>query len=347
MKATEKRRYSLFFFVSCGLNFKDKRPGAFHFAIRKILFYFCQQELHAMIKINPSEVSVPELHGYLLGAIGPRPIAFASTVNAKGQANLSPFSFFNVFSANPPILIFSPARRGRDNTTKHTYENVKVVPEVVINVVTHAMVQQTSLSSTEYAEGVSEFIKAGFTPVDSETVTPFRVKESPVQMECKVLEVQELGKNGGAGNLVICEVMMLHIDEQVLNEKGAIDQRKIDLVGRMGGDWYCRANGEALFEIAKPLSSLGIGIDQIPTNIRLSTVLSGNDLGQLGNVETLPSETELETQLNPDVLELIEKFGKDTKVLEEALHRLAKELLKEKKVAEAWNVLLSINNKPD
>jgi flavin reductase (DIM6/NTAB) family NADH-FMN oxidoreductase RutF len=293
-----------------------------------------------MLTIDPTTLPVPKVHGYLLGAVGPRPIAFASTVNEAGQPNLSPFSFFNVFSANPPIMIFSPARRGRDNTTKHTYENVKQVPEVVVNVVTHAMVQQTSLSSTEYPEGVNEFVKAGFTAVPSEQVKPFRVKESPVQFECKVIEVKELGSEGGAGNLVICEVVRIHIDERVLNEQGAIDQTKIDLVGRMGGNWYCRANGQALFEIAKPLTTLGIGIDQLPDAIRNSAILSGNDLGQLGNVEAMPTASEIEEFEQNSLNKLLNSRPKTL----ENLHLIAKQLLEEGKVNEAWKVLMVTSN---
>ena len=236
------------------------------------------------MKINPKDIPVPQLHGYLLGAVGPRPIAFASTIDSEGNPNLSPFSFFNVFSANPPILIFSPARRGRDNTTKHTYENVKEVAEVVINVVNYDIVEQMSLSSTEYPKGVNEFIKAGFTPLESETIKPLRVKESPIQFECRVNEVVELGDGGGAGNLVICEVLMIHIKDEVLDSNGKIDQKKIDLVGRMGGNWYCHANGDALFEVEKPLATLGIGIDNIPEDIRNSSILTGNDLGKLGKL---------------------------------------------------------------
>ena len=247
-----------------------------------------------MLRINPQEVSIAELHGHLLGAVGPRPIALTSTVDASGNPNLSPFSFFNVFSANPPIAIFSPARRVRNNTTKHTLENVLDNKEVVINLVSHRMVQQTSLSSTEYEKGVNEFDKAGFTAIASEAVKPFRVKESPVQLECVVNEVIALGNEGGAGNLVICEIKLIHIDESILNEAGKIDPNKIDLVGRMGGNWYCRASQDAIFEVKKPLTTLGIGIDQIPSFIRNSDILSGNDLGILGNVEHIPSMEEVE-----------------------------------------------------
>ncbi|MFM6984179.1 MAG: flavin reductase family protein [Chitinophagaceae bacterium] len=241
-----------------------------------------------MLSVTPEELTVPKLHQLLLGSVGPRPICFASTIDSQGNRNLAPFSFFNVFSANPPILVFSPARSGRTNETKHTHDNVKEVPQVVINVVTYDMVHQMSLASSPYAKGVDEFVKTGFTPVDSDLVKPARVKESPVQLECEVQQVVELGQNGGAGNLVICKVLKMHIDENVLNEHGQIDQTKIDLVASMGGDWYCRAQGDALFELVKPLTNCGIGVDALPEHIRLSHVLSGNDLGRLGNVEEIP-----------------------------------------------------------
>jgi flavin reductase (DIM6/NTAB) family NADH-FMN oxidoreductase RutF len=296
------------------------------------------------MKVNPKDVSVGKLHGYLLGAVGPRPIAFASTIDPEGNPNLSPFSFFNVFSANPPILIFSPARRGRDNTTKHTYENVKLVKEVVINVVTHEIVEQMSLSSTEYAQGVNEFEKAGLTGLASETIKPFRVKESPIQFECVVNEVIELGENGGAGNLVICEVKLIHINDDVLDENGIIDQQKIDLVARMGGNWYCRAHGEALFEVAKPLTTLGIGVDQIPESIRKSEILSGNNLGQLGNVETLPNETDVNEFKLTELADLFIEFEDNATELEKSLHTKAKDYLSQNHVIEAWKTLLSFND---
>ncbi len=238
------------------------------------------------------EVSVPKMHQLLLGAVGPRPICFASTIDKNGNPNLAPFSFFNVFSANPPVLIFSPARSGRDNTTKHTYQNVLEVPEVVVNVVNYAMVQQVSLASSPYPKGVSEFEKAGFTPISSRWVRPFRVKESPVQLECEVFNVVPLGDQGAAGNLIMCKVLGIHIQENLLDENERIDQSKIDLVARMGGNWYCRAHGEALFEVKKPLTTQGIGIDQLPLPIRNSKVLTGNDLGKLGNFEEPPTEEE-------------------------------------------------------
>lgn len=284
-----------------------------------------------MLKIKPEEVSIAELHSHLLAAVGPRPIALTSTIDEAGNPNLSPFSFFNVFSANPPIAIFSPARRVRNNTTKHTLDNVLNNKEVVINLVSYAMVQQTSLSSTEYGQRVNEFDKAGFTPIASEIVKPFRVKESPVQLECVVKDIISLGDEGGAGNLVICEVKLVHIDQSILNEAGKIDPNKIDLVGRMGGNWYCRASKDAIFEVKKPLTTLGIGVDQIPIDIRNSDILSGNDLGILGNVETIPS------------MEEVEHFCTTKKLNNEnitALHLKAKELLKQGNTIDAWKTLL-------
>ncbi|MCE9538326.1 MAG: flavin reductase family protein [Bacteroidetes bacterium] len=298
-----------------------------------------------MLTINPKKVSIPVLHSYLLGAVAPRPIAFASTIDKEGNPNLAPFSFFNVFSANPPIAVFSPARSGRTGQTKHTYDNIKEIPEVVINMVNYDMVQQTSLASTEYPKGVNEFTKAGFTPLESEMVKPFRVKESPAQLECKVKQVIELGENGGAGNLIICEIVLMHISEKVLDANKQIDPNKIDLVARLGGNWYSRTNGNALFEVAKPLMNLGIGIDQIPAYIRNSNVLTGNNLGQLGNVEKVPTTIEVATFKNSGAInEAFEIFGKKGSKLEDHLHHLAKGLLENGKVEEAWKVLLSIGN---
>lgn len=240
-----------------------------------------------MISIEPHKIKTAQLHGYLLGAVAPRPICFASTIDSAGNVNLSPYSFFNVFSAKPPIMIFSPARRVRDNTVKHTLENVIETKEVVINIVSYSMVQQMSLSSTEYGKGINEFTKAGFTELPSEIIKPPRVKEAHVQFECKVNEVIALGTEGGAGNLVICEVVKLHIDEAILDAEGKIDPFKIDAVSRLGGNWYGRPS-QGLFEVPKPLTTLGIGVDALPKAIRLSPVLTGNDLGMLANVETLP-----------------------------------------------------------
>ena len=296
-----------------------------------------------MISIDPKSLSVPELHGHLLGAIGPRPIAFASTIDVQGNHNLAPFSFFNVFSANPPILIFSPARSGRNNTTKDTYENAKAVPECVINVVTYDMVHQMSLTSSPYASDIDEFVKAGFVPLPSETVRPLRVNESPVQFECKIIEVKELGNQGGAGNLIICEVTRIHIREDLL-VNGKIDQTKIDLVARMGGNWYCRAHGDSLFEVQKPLTTIGIGFDRLPQDILTSKVLTGNDLGQLANVEELPNETDVNDYKLIELSELFMQFEENANELEKQLHLRAQDLLKENKVEEAWLTLLSFNN---
>lgn len=289
-----------------------------------------------MLSIDPKETPTPKLHQYLLGAVGPRPIAFASTVDIEGRPNLSPFSFFNVFSANPPVLIFSPARRGRDNTVKHTFNNARATMEVVINVVNYDMVHQVSLSSTEYEEGVNEFEKAGFSMLPSEEVKPFRVAESPVQFECKITEIVELGDQGGAGNLVICEVLKMHVKEEILDEKGYIDQHKIDLVARMGGNWYTRAIS-GMFEVPKPLQTLGIGVDAISEDIRNSEVLTGNDLGKLGNVEKLPSAEEIRSLVESDSkLEELIRGKEDGKI-----HARAKEYLENNEPAEAWKILLA------
>lgn len=297
-----------------------------------------------MKTIDPNSLSTPELHGYLLGAVAPRPIAFASTIDEQGRPNLAPFSFFNVFSANPPIMIFSPARRGRDNTTKHTYENVLKVPEVVINVVSYDLVQQCSLASTEYDEGVNEFVKSGLTEEPSHIVQPPRIKESPVQFECVVKEVVELGEEGGAGNLVMAEVVKIHIHDEVLDENGKIDPIKIDLVGRCGGNFYSRCNSESMFEVPKPIRNKGIGVDKIPEDIRWSKILSGNDLGMLGNVEELPNETDVNEYKLMELSELFIELEDQQPELEKALHQKAKELLIEGKVDEAWKALLTFNN---
>jgi flavin reductase (DIM6/NTAB) family NADH-FMN oxidoreductase RutF len=280
-----------------------------------------------MLTLDPKELPIPKLHHYLLGSIGPRPIAFASTIDAEGNRNLAPFSFFNVFSANPPILIFSPARSGRTNTTKNTHDNVKAVAEVVINVVTYDMVHQMSLTSSPFEAGVDEFEKAGFTPIASDTIRPFRVKESPVQIECKVLEVKELGQNGGAGNLIICEVQKIHIDERVLDESQMVDQKKIDLVSRMGGNWYCRANDASMFEVDKPITTIGVGVDSLPINIRTSSQLTGNDLGILGNMQAIPTDEEIKAELS---------------VIDTPSLSLAKDLLNKNKPQMAYAVLTQV-----
>lgn len=296
-----------------------------------------------MLSLDPKELKTAQLHQYLLHAVAPRPIAFASTVDKDGNPNLSPFSFFNVFSAKPPILIFSPARSGRTGATKNTFDNVKETREVVINMVNYALVQQASLSSTEYPKGVNEFQKAGLTGIPSLKIKALRVKESPVQIECKVNEIIELGQEGGAGNLVICEVLMMHIDESILDpETQMIDQQKIDLVSRMGGDWYSRASGNSLFKVAKPLMTMGMGVDQLPENIRLSKVLTGNHLGLLGNTEQMPSEEEVRAYKNSGAIsEAFQDYGMKHEKLDLHLHQLAASLLNEGKVTEAWKVLLS------
>jgi len=288
-----------------------------------------------MLTINPNELSVPQLQAYLQGAVIPRPIAFASTVDKDGNVNLSPFSFFNLFGMNPPLLVFSPSRRGRDNTTKHTYENVLEVPEVVINVVNYSMVQQASLTSTEYPKGVNEFVKGGFTEVPSTLVKPPRVAESPVAMECKVMQVIPTGNSGGAGNLVLCEVVLMHINESVLDADGRIDPFKLDAVARLGADWYCRVQGDSVFKVPKPLERKGIGVDKIPEKIRLSNVLTGNDLGMLGNVEKLPDDESV--RKSRQQLEVHQAMLKG----EDAVHRLAQEYLKEGRVEDAWRLLLA------
>lgn len=289
-----------------------------------------------MTSFDPKQIPTNILHGYLLSAVAPRPIAFASTVDVNGKPNLSPFSFFNVFSANPPILVFSPSRRVRDNTTKHTLENVEATKEVVINVVNYDMVQQMSLTSTEYPEGVNEFEKAGLTMLKSDMVKPFRVAESPVQFECKVNEIIKLGSEGGAGNLVICEVLKFHIDPEVLNDDKSINQKKLDLVARAGGSLYSRAN-KGFFEIPKPLNSLGIGVDMLPEDVKNSMVLTGNDLGMLANVEALPSKK--------DVIDFVDNLGDRYPNIKNASHRqkhkLARNYLSYGDITSAWKILLS------
>ncbi|MDO1501820.1 flavin reductase family protein [Winogradskyella maritima] len=289
-----------------------------------------------MKSFTAKDLATPKLHGYLLSAVAPRPIAFASTIDAEGRPNLSPFSFFNVFSANPPIMIFSPARRVRNNTTKHTLENVEAVPEVVINVVNYDLVHQMSLSSTEYPEGVNEFEKAGLSMLPSDEIKPFRVGEAPVQFECKVNNIIKLGKGGGAGNLILCEVVKFHISEEVLNEDESINQEKLDLVSRAGGSYYSRAKS-GFFEIPKPLSSLGIGVDSLPESIKNSTVLTGNDLGMLANVEALPSQEVVEAFIS----EVGERYPnlRTTETLEK--HKIAQNYLSFGDVESAWKLLLS------
>lgn len=294
-----------------------------------------------MLTINVSELSPAQLQNYMQYAIAPRPICFATTIDAQGNINLSPFSFFNMFSTNPPVCVFSPARRVRDNTTKHTLENILEVPECVINIVNYDMVQQMSLSSTEYAKGVNEFEKAGFTMQDSKLVKPPRVREAPVQMECLVTQVIPLGDQAGAGNLILAEVKLIHINEHVLDESGKIDQEKMDLVARLGGDWYCRVTPENLFKVAKPLTTLGIGVDALPQEVRHSMELTGNDLGMLGNVEALPSASEIDDmRTNAAVKEVLDATIGDSGTRTRELHALAKEFLRQGRVSDALKIVL-------
>jgi flavin reductase (DIM6/NTAB) family NADH-FMN oxidoreductase RutF len=285
--------------------------------------------------IDPQETPMARMHALLLGSVVPRPIAFASTVDRDGNVNLSPFSYFNCFGANPPVLVFSPARRGRDNTTKHTYDNILEVPEVVIHIVNYPIVQQMSLASTEYPKGVNEFVKAGFTAIPSLKVKPPRVKEAPVAYECKVIQVIPTGEKGGAGNLVICHVMMMHIQQDVLDDSGRIDPFKLDAVARLGGDFYCRVHGDAIFKVPKPLEKMGIGVDQLPRHIRNSKILSGNDLGLLASVEELPQDIAFKDDSEKIAFHTAQALG------QEAIHRLAHHYLEQGKTEQAWNVLLS------
>jgi len=296
-----------------------------------------------MLSLNPQELLVPELHQYLLGSVGPRPIAFVSTIDEEGNVNLAPYSFFNIFSVAPPIAIFSPARRGRDNTTKHSYENAKAVPECVINIVNHAMVEQMSLASTEYAKGINEFEKAGLTPVQSELVRPPRVGESPVQFECKINQVIELGQNGGAGNLVVCEIIKIHIRTEVLNEDGKIDPIKMDQVARMGGHWYTRAKA-GLFQLPQPTTKIAIGFDQLPADVRTSRILTGNELAKLAGVEHLPDETSVNEYKLIELSDLFIELENNPEELEMALHTRAQNLLAQNDIESAWKTLLAFNN---
>ena len=297
-----------------------------------------------MITIRPKDIPQPKLHQYLLGAIAPRPIAFASTIDAQGRMNLAPYSFFNVFSSNPPIVIFSPARRGRDNTTKHTLENVYEVKECVINIVNHRIVEQMSLASTEYPREVSEFVKSGLTPIASEMVRPFRVQEAPVQFECKVNDIVPLGNQGGAGNLVIAEILCIHMQEEILDDEGRIDPVKIDLVARMGGHWYTRASA-GLFQLPQPTTQIAIGFDQMPEDVLNSSVLTGNQLAKLASVTALPDETDVNEYKLTELAELFMEFDKNYDALELALHKKSAELIGNNNVADAWKTLLSLNRR--
>ena len=289
--------------------------------------------------INLKDLKPLDAQNYLQHAIAPRPICFASTIDAEGNINLSPFSFFNLFSSNPPIVIFSPARRVRDNTTKHTLQNVLEVPEVVINIVDYAMVQQTSLASCEFEKGTNEFEKAGFTMEASTQVKPPMVKESKIKLECKVIEVKPLGTQGGAGNLVIAEVLVMHIDDSILNAENKIDQTKLNLVARLGGDWYCKVNESNLFKVEKPNTQLGIGVDALPTSIKNSKILSGNNLGQLANVNQMPF---VDAAFEDDKLKsIIQYYSINPDDMEVELHKYAAQLLNVNKINEAWQIILA------
>jgi flavin reductase (DIM6/NTAB) family NADH-FMN oxidoreductase RutF len=285
---------------------------------------------------DPSGLSIPQLHGYLLAAVAPRPIALASTIDKQGGVNLSPFSFFNVFSANPPVMIFSPARRGTNNTVKHTYENVVEVPEVVVNIVNHAMVEQVSLASSEYPKGVNEFVKAGLTQVDSDKVSPPRVGESPASFECRVKQVIPLGDQGGAGNLIVVEVLLIHVHSIYLNENNVLQTDKLDLVGRMGGSWYVRASKNALFQVTRPGNPPGIGIDQLPESVRTSTVLTGSYLAKLGSLPQLPDKISVEKWANNPKISTVIKYPEaSTK-----LHLLALEMIDKQDLESAIKTLM-------
>lgn len=296
-----------------------------------------------MITVDPTQIEQPKLHQYLLGSVGPRPIAFVSTIDEDGNDNLAPYSFFNVFSSNPPVLIVSPARRGRDNTTKHTLENARIQKQCVVNIVDYAMVQQMSLSSTEYPAGVSEFVKAGLTPIASEIVKPQRVMEAPVQMECEVFEIIPLGDGGGAGNLMLCKVVRIHMHEHIFDGDGRIDPVRIDQVARMGGHWYTRANA-GLFQLPQPTTTIGIGFDQLPEDIRRSAVLTGNELAQLAGVESLPDETSVNEFKLLELADVFLDHQDNAAELERVLHQMAKLKLGEKDVEGAWKTLLAFNN---
>jgi flavin reductase (DIM6/NTAB) family NADH-FMN oxidoreductase RutF len=290
--------------------------------------------------LDLEDLKPSEKQYWLQHVIAPRPVCFASTIDKQGNVNLSPFSFFNLFSSNPPIVIFSPGRRIRNNTTKHTLDNVLEVPEVAINIVTYDMVQQTSLASCEFPKGVNEFIKTGFTPQPATIIKPPMVKESKVKMECRVIEVKPLGNEGGAGNLIICEVMRMHIDDSLLDQNKKIDQRKINHIARLGGDWYCVVNETNLFQVEKPNTQMGIGMDALPSAIRTSKIFTGNHLGQLANVHEMPV---IDPSFDDAHLkQVIQYYGINPADMEKELHEYAKKLLNEGRVKEAWQVLLAI-----
>lgn len=291
--------------------------------------------------IDLKNIPPADAQHYLLHAVAPRPICLASTIDSTGNINLSPFSFFNVFSTVPPIVIFSVARRLKNNSTKHSLQNVLEVPEVVINIVDTAMVQQVSLSSCDFAKGVNEFIKAGFTATPATLVKPPMVKESRISMECRVMEVKALGVEGGAGNLVICEVLRMHINDSLLDETKKIDQRRLPHAARLGGDWYCSVNTSNLFIVEKPNANIGMGVDALPQHIRNSAILTGNNLGQLGNTPELPV---VDPAFTDDRLKnIFQYYAINPEEMEKELHLYAKELLDAGNARAAWQVLLTLN----
>ena len=287
--------------------------------------------MNSIKTIDPNNITQPELHKHLLSAIAPRPICFASTVDKNGNVNLSPFSYFNVFSSNPPMMVFSPARGGKNNTLKHTHENIKEIPQVVINIVNYQMVEQMSLTSTNYDKGINEFVKSGLTPIPSKKIKPPRVKETPVAFECTVSKIIELGNGPGAGNLILAKVELIHINTKYLNEKGYLDTTLLDLVGRMGDNWYIRAKKDALFEITKPIKTKGIGVDNLPLSVQHSKVLTGNDLGRLANVERLPSESEIRKNIEATNISKSDLNGN---------HKLAKRELENGNIQKALAILI-------
>ena len=297
-----------------------------------------------MLSLNPKDIPPRQLHHYLLGAVVPRPICFASTVDENGNSNLAPFSFFNVFSSNPPIAVFSPSRSGRTGNHKDTFNNIQKVREVVINMVNYSMAEQMSLASSPYSAEIDEFVKSGFNKVKSDIVQPHRLKESPVQFECKVLEIKQLGNKGGAGNLIICEILKIHISIDVLDDNQMIDQQKIDLIARMGGNWYSRTEKKSMFEITKPITTIGIGFDELPIEILNSNILTGNELGKLAGIESLPNETAVNDFKLIELSEIFLKFEDDAKKLEFSLHKKAQEFLLQNDLEAAWKTLLSFNN---
>jgi flavin reductase (DIM6/NTAB) family NADH-FMN oxidoreductase RutF len=293
--------------------------------------------------IDPSQIPSQQLHRLLLGAIAPRPIAFASTIDKEGKPNLSPFSCFNVFGVNPTTLIFSPSRRGRDNTLKDTFLNIKEVPEAVINVVTYEMVQQASLASVEFPRGTNEFIKSGFTQIPSEKIRPFRVKESPFQIECKVRQVIETGTGGGSANLIICEVLLIHVNKNIFDDNGLIDPDKINLVGRMGGNNYVKASGNAIFKVPKPNDKMSLGIDALPEPVRMSKVLTGNELARLGSLENFPTAVEVGAIAKSDLVRQLQiRYATDYELLIQHAHLLARELIAKNEINEAMKLLLAV-----